>query len=328
MRSESQPRFARVISWPTLLLLLLLLLLGIAALILLILLTAWAASDRACNDCDWTCSSPNPCEVPLSTCGNCRLEFKPNGALCNSTCYYPQCIFDDPSECVNGTSEETVLNSHQCSIKSKDCIECQGTVCRGQCSNTTECDAFGQPSPLINGYGNVTCVEGMCVYNQTYQGESGTQFPCSEFQIQQQCKKYVKPEYMDCMVISGTCNIEIPVLERDAPTTTGKDIVARSSGFAISECRYMFACSQPIPAPPQTRDIYLDYPYEYDDTDDVVRETKTYRRKPTTQSVRKSEVKKRTNEVNNNENRIDNDKDDKLNYLMSMHDKLKKYKKT
>lgn len=169
---------------------------------------------------DLDCPTDNMCQIGTSIGGYCAPTTlnKMDGTACSSACY------DGTTQCSNG--------------------ECKGltqAMCKGECTNTTECPDFTWPSfwdgektcidssqfPLVDGFCNYrySHVVLKFLYENSQQGVE-----CSSATLEL-CKSAIPAAYRDCMVVDQLCGEGYSLLQ---PTNV------TSIAYA---CRAHFACT-------------------------------------------------------------------------------------
>lgn len=218
--------------------------------------------DLASED---SCDDMNPCTVDFADHADdprktvCMNHPRPNGFPCNSTCFFQERRRED---------------THKCKNLGKGCAECRGTRCKGECRRDRDCPTRRGRGPLLRIPQRASCNDGICVW-EFFEERSRFNFPCDVDVLRKRCKRFVKPEFRECMDAEPTCGVqfggrggkkggqrdELPMLpmpseeiERDS-NGGGKNGGNGDAGPQLTRCSFSFKCARPsepyIPKPPK-----------------------------------------------------------------------------
>ncbi len=208
--------------------------------------------DLASED---SCDDMNPCTVDFADHADdprktvCMNHPRPNGYPCNSTCFF---------------QERRQGDTHKCKNLGKGCAECRGTRCKGECRRDRDCPTKRGRGPLLRIPQRATCNDGICVW-EFFEERSRFNFPCDVDVLRKRCKRFVKPEFRECLDAEPTCGVqfgggrgkrdELPMLPMPEETDRDNDGGNGDAGPQLTRCSFSFKCARPsepyIPKPPK-----------------------------------------------------------------------------
>jgi len=200
------------------------------------------ASEGSCDDM-------NPCTVDFADHADdprktvCMNHPRPNGYPCNSTCFFP---------------ERREGATHECKNLGKGCAECRGTRCKGECRRDRDCPTRRGRGPLLRIPQRASCNDGICVW-EFFEERSRFNFPCDVDVLRKRCKRFVKPQFRECMDAEPTCGVqfggrggkkggqrdELPMLPMPEETQRGGGGGNGDAGPQLTRCSFSFKCARP-----------------------------------------------------------------------------------
>ena len=212
--------------WERIFALLLLLVLAIViAILVTVIIDTWEFDEFNSGSSCMPIMGGTGCTAAYKFQGKCHYVPRKPGALCSSVCF---------ASGVNNTQECVVVQDG----KSEPVGMCMGDECLGTCDDVTTCPNvttlfFSDAVDIIGT--NTTCTNGRCVYEiNTAAGVDGR--PCLDSYIENDCKRFVRTTWLQCLDVQGLCGL--------ATVPSARDVHTRIPD--VDQCYYQFACADAV----------------------------------------------------------------------------------